>query len=102
MGMVTNEEVVCRRFKDKVEDVFFFASRRRHTRCALVTGVQTCALPISVKRPQTRLGRQIQLSLESLGQPSGSDILDHLEPGSRPSRKIGGEAHNETDRKRVV
>src|SRR3546814_10078744 len=27
--------------------VFFFSSRRRHTRCALVTGVQTCALPIS-------------------------------------------------------
>src|SRR3546814_5255564 len=30
---------VCRRS-------FFFSSRRRHTRCALVTGVQTCALPI--------------------------------------------------------
>src|SRR3546814_19052479 len=27
---------------------FFFASRRRHTICALVTGVQTCALPIFV------------------------------------------------------
>src|SRR3546814_1667641 len=27
--------------------IFFFSSRRRHTRCALVTGVQTCALPIS-------------------------------------------------------
>src|SRR3546814_8201024 len=27
---------------------FFFSSRRRHTRCALVNGVQTCALPISV------------------------------------------------------
>src|SRR3546814_20163951 len=27
--------------------VFFVSSRRRHTRCALVTGVQTCALPIS-------------------------------------------------------
>src|SRR3546814_341160 len=27
---------------------FFFSSRRRHTRCALVTGVQTCALPISI------------------------------------------------------
>src|SRR3546814_5769163 len=27
--------------------VVFFSSRRRHTRCALVTGVQTCALPIS-------------------------------------------------------
>src|SRR3546814_16161405 len=26
--------------------VFFFSSRRRHTRCALVTGVQTCALPL--------------------------------------------------------
>src|SRR3546814_1766817 len=26
---------------------FFLSSRRRHTRCALVTGVQTCALPIS-------------------------------------------------------
>src|SRR3546814_18972680 len=30
--------------------VFFFSSRRRHTRCALVTGVQTCALPISCPR----------------------------------------------------
>src|SRR3546814_3402361 len=28
---------------------FFFSSRRRHTRCALVTGVQTCALPICVR-----------------------------------------------------
>src|SRR3546814_5980106 len=26
--------------------IFFFSSRRRHTRCAVVTGVQTCALPI--------------------------------------------------------
>src|SRR3546814_2667418 len=32
---------------------FFFSSRRRHTRCALVTGVQTCALPIF--RPGGRL-----------------------------------------------
>src|SRR3546814_1111920 len=28
--------------------MFFFSSRRLHTRCALVTGVQTCALPISL------------------------------------------------------
>src|SRR3546814_3892269 len=28
---------------------FFFSSRRRHTRCALVTGVQTCALPICLQ-----------------------------------------------------
>src|SRR3546814_12591820 len=38
--------------------MFFFSSRRRHTRCALVTGVQTCALPIwsrtcSEKQPAT-------------------------------------------------
>src|SRR3546814_7510164 len=32
--------------------VFFFSSRRRHTRCALVTGVQTCALPISTAAGQ--------------------------------------------------
>src|SRR3546814_3326062 len=31
---------------DSVVMYFFFSSRRRHTRCALVTGVQTCALPI--------------------------------------------------------
>src|SRR3546814_17217513 len=30
--------------------VFFFSSRRRHTRCALVTGVQTCALPILLRQ----------------------------------------------------
>src|SRR3546814_5786932 len=29
---------------------FFFSSRRRHTRCALVTGVQTCALPICLQK----------------------------------------------------
>src|SRR3546814_8438561 len=29
--------------------VVFFSSRRRHTRCALVTGVQTCALPIYIR-----------------------------------------------------
>src|SRR3546814_18252039 len=32
-------------------DFFFFSSRRRHTRCALVTGVQTCALPICPPAP---------------------------------------------------
>src|SRR3546814_8145467 len=37
--------------------VFFFSSRRRHTRCALVTGVQTCALPISTKPILLNAGR---------------------------------------------
>src|SRR3546814_4306822 len=30
----------------------YFSSRRRHTRCALVTGVQTCALPIWLEPPE--------------------------------------------------
>src|SRR3546814_8368906 len=37
--------------------MFFFSSRRRHTRCALVTGVQTCALPICMKRQGGTAGR---------------------------------------------
>src|SRR3546814_8874373 len=32
--------------------MFFFSSRRRHTRCALVTGVQTCALPILIGKAE--------------------------------------------------
>src|SRR3546814_18037839 len=42
--------------------MFFFSSRRRHTRCALVTGVQTCALPIlgqTVMKPNARKVRQL-------------------------------------------
>src|SRR3546814_7337614 len=37
-----------------VEMFFFFSSRRRHTRCALVTGVQTCALPIYLRARPVR------------------------------------------------
>src|SRR3546814_7849803 len=41
--------------------LFFFSSRRRHTRCALVTGVQTCALPICVSAgaPGVRVGEVV-------------------------------------------
>src|SRR3546814_10442179 len=38
---------------------FFFSSRRRHTRCALVTGVQTCALPISWRCCSRRCSRSM-------------------------------------------
>src|SRR3546814_7507791 len=41
--------------------VFFFSSRRRHTSCALVTGVQTCALPIS-RRLRRRLAKRRRFS----------------------------------------
>src|SRR3546814_5591216 len=47
---------------------FFFSSRRRHTRCALVTGVQTCALPISgvykgLRSSETTVGVALPLEL---------------------------------------
>src|SRR3546814_3588576 len=42
-------------------DCCFFSSRRRHTRCALVTGVQTCARPTDEER-LTRLGRFLRRS----------------------------------------
>src|SRR3546814_2155302 len=45
---------------------FFFSSRRRHTRCALVTGVQTCALPISGRVPNIE-----HLNLEAAGVAYG-------------------------------
>src|SRR3546814_17123132 len=49
---------------------FIFSSRRRHTRCALVTGVQTCALPISLGQPQGRTpGRLLGFPVRVLPAP---------------------------------
>src|SRR3546814_8524104 len=66
--------------------LFFFSSRRRHTRCALVTGVQTCALPI--------FGSPI--SSESLAQASQADIVRAFEEmpdatgWNHPNRRMEG------------
>src|SRR3546814_7678829 len=49
---------------------FFFSSRRRHTRCALVTGVQTCALPI-LRRGPARL--QANTTTTLLGHAPDAD-----------------------------
>src|SRR3546814_1119968 len=56
---------------------FFFSSRRRHTRCALVTGVQTCALPILDLAPRQALlhaaGRHEAVgAAASRGAPAGA------------------------------
>src|SRR3546814_13778945 len=49
--------------------VVFFSSRRRHTRCALVTGVQTCALPIFL----------LEGLLDDLGAPWRREARLHVE-----------------------
>src|SRR3546814_10077873 len=65
---------------------FFFSSRRRHTRCALVTGVQTCALPIfeasaaSIQRP---LALPRMSAANSVPVPSGLVRISRS-PGRMP------------------
>src|SRR3546814_1378018 len=58
---------------------FFFSSRRRHTSCALVTGVQTCALPICLK------GTMNALFLKDLAAKTHRGLRGRVEKG-----KAGG------------
>src|SRR3546814_4449422 len=64
------------------EYCFFFSSRRRHTRCALVTGVQTCALPISLlTRPEAPVGAVASLPRQTCGHHApGRGIADGKQP----------------------
>src|SRR3546814_3433040 len=48
--------------------LFFFSSRRRHTRCALVTGVQTCALPICQRETNVYLENFKKILIERRGK----------------------------------
>src|SRR3546814_19827932 len=68
--------------------LFFFSSRRRHTRCALVTGVQTCALPISSDGFSVRVGmKKTDRRMKLLARPSGLVIVGgnrHWSPRGRP------------------
>src|SRR3546814_8869414 len=50
---------------------FFFSSRRRHTRCALVTGVQTCALPIYPVEPGAEVGFHLRHQPADIGLEVG-------------------------------
>src|SRR3546814_5462547 len=61
---------------------FFFSSRRRHTRCALVTGVQTCALPISFACRQRDMGDARSCSAASSG---GMMLIITPVPCSKPA-----------------
>src|SRR3546814_12155915 len=55
---------------------FFFSSRRRHTRCALVTGVQTCALPITATS-------KISTRQSFMYNPQGEDSFFIAEKGKK-------------------
>src|SRR3546814_5324732 len=61
---------------------FFFSSRRRHTRCALVTGVQTCVLPIWRQAPQV-LQALSHLAL----------LAERLHPQTLERLQIAGRGH---------
>src|SRR3546814_4968950 len=78
----------------------FFSSRRRHTRCALVTGVQTCALPISPEA-ELLLGHAIAdgaaadeavLSLRALGAESVLLKGGHLHEGDKVTDRHADDA----------
>src|SRR3546814_932979 len=74
--------------------MFFFSSRRRHTRCALVTGAQTCALPISGFLPKSRYGwgrpcpRRDDNDSLSRPPPSGPHQRPHVR-GNAASQRVG-------------
>src|SRR3546814_10062450 len=82
--------------------VFFFSSRRRHTRCALVTGVQTFALPISVnlcpynaQGPRTANGsrcrtRPPNAETKSIAV-SAFELACEMPPRDQPRRSTGGQ-----------
>src|SRR3546814_7932242 len=82
-----------------LSNIFFFSSRRRHTRCALVTGVQTCALPIykdlaeaSARLREARANREAVLGRE-LPQATASAIATEnrlSENGQLPVGKVPG------------
>ena len=75
--------------KKDVKDIadFFFSSRRRHTRCADVTGVQTCALPILITHPVARHIERITLDIKVVGRRITGDGTGVLIGRDRIDRK---------------
>src|SRR3546814_7237277 len=59
---------------------FFFSSRRRHTRCALVTGVQTCALPIyrHLLIEQILIEAGLTAAHDVVAERAGAHVLEQL------------------------
>src|SRR3546814_3587451 len=87
-----------------------FSSRRRHTRCALVTGVQTCALPIyrrlAESSSQAKLGRELAELFDLENPPQRIEIYDnsHIQGTNALGAMVvaGPEGWIKGDRKSVV
>src|SRR3546814_19152703 len=76
--------------------MFFVSSRRRHTRCALVTGVQTCALPICTS------SRSAACAIAS-SSCSGKGGQSEFRPlAAKETRDMKGETHSDPLSRRVV
>src|SRR3546814_12674213 len=67
---------------------FFFSSRRRHTRCALVTGVQTCALPICRLRLSSRGKEVLPMAQEVIER-----VHEMLRQAAQHPQDLTGELH---------
>src|SRR3546814_6631111 len=67
---------------------FFFSSRRRHTRCALVTGVQTCALPICKTVAIPFWYSLHNVVLQHLLKSKGLESISEGDPGPRQVKLV--------------
>src|SRR3546814_4544577 len=89
--------------------VFFLSSRRRHTRCALVAGVQTCALPISPHRAMPgRVARGCVMTAEAgdlvrhpLWPELGHGVVKTVSPSVQPQMRVALEIGRASGRERV-
>src|SRR3546814_4974903 len=74
----------------KVVCAFFFSSRRRHTRCALVTGVQTCALPICPREEVDLTPRATRVRIDlKVGEATAVILTNDLTRDYVHENKIG-------------
>src|SRR3546814_20569993 len=83
---------------------FFFSSRRRHTRCALVTGVQTCALPIS-SAVEARYSLEVTSDAAAGKNRSTQRGTARLQPGTRViliTMTLGNVSHGNWSAKLLV
>src|SRR3546814_13236356 len=83
---------------------FFFSSRRRHTRCALVTGVQTCALPISpvaVDKPLRCIEAELSALATAFAHLPFHTVLATVPPFHIYGRRTGRSGRPRSEERRV-